>query len=927
MVKKILLGLLSLFILSCSLFNEPLDPELIHKKKDKTPPIFSIISPTSDTLFEESVTVNGKVDKEEGELSKVVWSVSDNLTELTSGTVDKKGIAKDGSFSFNFSTVGFSSDIVITVTVFDWNNNRSSQEIKLRYSGTFIPSFKVEAGNQKVDLYWNEIEGVENYTIYFTDNGGLPSEFYHTDLRTYTKAPTKKSPLTIDKLENGKVYRFLIKATDNNDTNLYSMVLDSVPQSTKTFVPTLVSEGNKVKLTWFSNADSLKYNVLRSDHEDGQYSNISGDITKNEFIDSNVYSDKTYFYRIKPVIDGSIYSNPVGIHHVEVKLSDSDVQLDYDLSGQTHDIKVVGDKAYIAAGPSGFQVFDLVSKKLIYTLPARRFANSIEIYGDYAYLLDQGLSVIQISGVSSEPLPRVISYFNEDEIGYKDIAVHNSSYALLGTSSSIRVIDIRDKSSLSFVDEYIFTGYSLTNIESDGNYGYVTLRKYESGEYSYDLRRILLSSYGIPTSGANYQVTINAEYNPQAFQNKGDYLYTGGKNNFTIFHKNKTGTDYESTLPLNGVINSVTVSGNLAYIIVDTYTLNIIDIKDVTALNPGKIILSRNLYEEYNSLTTYKNGALLGKKSGGLLKIGKSSISDIKETSFTFKNDSSIYTNGNKLYIQGEKDFTELTYINNTLSATLNHTLPFEINKGQNKSTTLYNNLYYITGSILSVLNINETSTNFSLADQRVHSILSRSGDYLFIQEGKAGAAIIDISDKTNLNKTSTIPYDGNYTGIVCKGNFFYAIDYFRNYFITFSIEDIKKPVAISSSNLTTYRQPNSICIVGNVVGVGQEYGQVEFFDISDPGKPSKIATKGSGDTSDPKNRIKVLGLGSKYVIAVNTLGNTLDIYEITGNSVKYAVKDKSIPGIGEDFTVLGNRIYFLDDNDYILKYVEIELD
>jgi len=163
-----------LVLLSCP---NPLTPIMVVHVKDVIAPVITITSPPEGGYCANIVEVTGKVTDaataagSDGIVRSLSYAVAGSVI---SGEI---GLASDGVFDFQFSTVSLGTNFTTSITAVDWNGNTSVVLLPLcRQAGNGIPSFIATSGNRQVTLTWDAVPHTASYTLYYTTNGALPSE-------------------------------------------------------------------------------------------------------------------------------------------------------------------------------------------------------------------------------------------------------------------------------------------------------------------------------------------------------------------------------------------------------------------------------------------------------------------------------------------------------------------------------------------------------------------------------------------------------------------------------------------------------------------------------------------------------------------------------------------------------------------------------
>jgi len=146
---------------------------------------------------------------------------------------------------------------------------------------------------------------------------------------------------------------------------------------------------------------------------------------------------------IKVVGGLSYVLTPYDLRVVDISQQSKPVELGLTaLKGNPVEVKIVGNRAYVASGQGGLRIIDITNPTALvetgfYDTPG--FALAVTVNGNYAYVADweSGLRIIDISN----PVPVEVSFIGIPDEGAIDVAV-DGDYAFVTAGQSLRVIDI-----------------------------------------------------------------------------------------------------------------------------------------------------------------------------------------------------------------------------------------------------------------------------------------------------------------------------------------------------------------------------------------------------------------------------------------------------------------------------------------------------
>ncbi len=371
----------------------PFDASVTARVTDATAPALEVFSPVDGEVYGEIVTVSGRARDEESEEHQpveVTYEVFGPLGTLRTGTVP--ALHGDGTFSFSFETLLIDGPISVAVTATDWNGNAARLVVSLLAPVSRLPSFSAVAGNEQIEVSWAPVPGASEYTLRYTDNGSLPSDSFGA-VQTFTSAPLIDDPHVIPNARNGRLYVFRLEATVGDDvfTSSFRAV---VPLSPLTLAPKVSGGYRKIELEWPEIPAVETFEVWRSQSRDSRYINYSGTVTGNRFVDPGVSVGEVYYYRVRPVLEGAVLSDPnSGVAH-PFPDTEQDRRSGALLPGTASRIATVGEVALVAAGAEGLHIVDISEpdQPRLRATYARPDINVVDVAarGDYAVVSDAG---------------------------------------------------------------------------------------------------------------------------------------------------------------------------------------------------------------------------------------------------------------------------------------------------------------------------------------------------------------------------------------------------------------------------------------------------------------------------------------------------------------------------------------------------------
>jgi hypothetical protein len=157
----------------------------------------------------------------------------------------------------------------------------------------------VEPGNRRVVVTWTADPTAAAYTLYYTKNGGLPSE---TNGIAIANA---QSPLSIAGLANGDDHEFVLKARYSSGETKTLGPVSAIPLSPATLAPKVVGELGQIAVSWNPIRGADTFEVWRSRSASGSFENISGPVRDTSWADTSVSEGELYYYSVKPQSSGT----------------------------------------------------------------------------------------------------------------------------------------------------------------------------------------------------------------------------------------------------------------------------------------------------------------------------------------------------------------------------------------------------------------------------------------------------------------------------------------------------------------------------------------------------------------------------------------------------------------------------------------------
>lgn len=231
----------------------------------------------------ESAQLSATISPEMADNHNVTWSSSKKSVAV----VDKNGYVtakKAGNVTITVKTVdGAKTDkCVVHVT-----ENKESKKT-----------------SQKPDLSL-ESEGLTDITVKIQNYMPFDGCIMYVNGKKYIDESGTYTSISYDEFLTNKTYKIKVKTyTENsNGKRTYSKMSDECKVTVgKTNISVNITSGKAIAIKWKEMYDADQYRIYRSGKKNGKYKLIKTvDSDKTSYTDKNVKSNKTYYYKVKPV--------------------------------------------------------------------------------------------------------------------------------------------------------------------------------------------------------------------------------------------------------------------------------------------------------------------------------------------------------------------------------------------------------------------------------------------------------------------------------------------------------------------------------------------------------------------------------------------------------------------------------------------------
>ncbi len=726
--------------------------------RDDTPPVIHIISPANGTPYASIVLVTGVAsdgpDAVPNQVTRVAYEV---LGTTIQGNAD---LSPDGAFSFQFLTSGMTGTLTVRVSAYDWNGNRADLSLLLIDAGNDIPSFAAVPDNKTVELRWEDVPLTDEYIVYFTTNGTLPSESNGTVLRNAV------SPVRLDSLRNGHRHIFRLQAVTSAGDDSWSDFTEAIPLSEMACAPTLTPGQNSIEVGWNPLPGTTQFEVLRSYALDGPYRNVSGLIVGTRYADTALAAGVTYFYKVRPALPGSVTST-YAAGRTSSMVAETGQQIGAFATGQAYGIVVQDDIAFVADLNHGLTIIDvsdptyprhLSTTEVFDPYGSKTRVESVAVDGRYAYLVC-AWAQLQVFDVADPRAPeKVGGFFCDDEWPeFYGVAVADGYLYAVGTG--LYTFDVsdptdpvvlsrgRDESS-RYIDEVVVRGSTAFLIDSSP--GAMCLRIYDVQDPAYPVR--YPNPYSLPN--VRQKLAVSEDGNT-AYVSDFD-TSTGGLHIVDVSNRSNPARIGEPWQHWDNRIHDIDVRGNVLALIYRFEGLVILDVSDPET--PRMIAYTQSLYWPMD-VRLHEGLVYVADDTKGIriftagLPVSDLEVAsypwaeaDVQPLSVSFQGDYAVVHSSGEAVVLDVSEPTSITHVSTVPSNNLAADYLTPITVGSYR--------YGKTPGWPSYIGVGELTSEGVLVHHRTTgdgtwatSHLGVSGEYLYASRGQFGVDVYDIAD------------------------------------------------------------------------------------------------------------------------------------------------------------------------------------
>lgn len=302
-------------------------------------------------------------------------------------------------------------------------------------------------------LKWKAVKGAKGYNIYVSDSADGSYQYYMT---------TKRTSNVLKKLDAGRTYYFKVTAfRDNYESPLSGNVSGRPSIGNVTKLKVVSQSGTELKVSWSTVKGAEKYVILRSDSQNGNYTQI-GETNKAYYVDGGLANSTTYFYKVYAV-RGNCSTDQAGPVNARTKDAGS-VNTDEDKKSIYKGIDVSsyqGDINWEAVASDGidFAMIRIVTGK---NASAVNYDSKFKTNYSGARAAGLNVGVYRYSYATSRTLARkeakaVIEALDGRKLDYPIVMDFEDSSILQSTSTNAR----RSEIILAFKEEIENAGYKF----------------------------------------------------------------------------------------------------------------------------------------------------------------------------------------------------------------------------------------------------------------------------------------------------------------------------------------------------------------------------------------------------------------------------------------------------------------------------------
>ncbi len=569
------------------------------------------------------------------------------------------------------------------------------------------------------------------------------------------------------------------------------------------------------------------------------------------------FTTTTYKDAVNTIADWNTADGELKLFPFELSLAGS-----YDTSGQSYDVVVAGDHAFVADGNSGLQVIDIsdpANPTFADSYNTSGSAYGVAVAGNHAFVADgdAGLQVIDISDPTNLALAG--TYDTPDYA--RCVAIAGDQVYLANGTSGLLVIDISDPTNPTLAGSYDTSGVAY-GVAVAGNYAFVA-------DFTSGFQVIDISDPTNPTLAGSYDTLGDAS----DVVISGDHAFiaagSGGLQVLDI--SDPTAPTLAGSYDAPGFAYNVAVDGNNCYLGKGTSGVEVLDVSDPTS--PTSVHSLSGL-GDVRGVCVAGEHTYLGARTSGLQVIRTSIFMPPVLTG-------SYHTPG---AASGVSVSGDIAYVGEYGGVRV-----IDISDPANPSQV---GIYNMVGNITDV---------------------AVAGDYAFVANQENGLQVLDISDPTNPTLAGSYNTSGSAFGVAVTGDHAFVADYGSGLQVI-DISDPTSPTLAGSYNTSSWAY--RVAVAGDHAFIANRESGLVVIDISDPTNPTL-----AGSYNTPNQSYDVVVDGNHAFVADRSSG--LQVIDISDPTSPTLAGSYNTPGYAWGMAVTGDHA-FVADGDSGLQVIDI---
>ncbi len=608
-------------------------------------------------------------------------------------------------------------------------------------------------------------------------------------------------------------------------------------------------------------------------------------------------------------------------------------------TGEYFDISIKGNYAYCTADLNGMDILDISSPadiRKVGNLDTPLWANDIAIEGNYVYLAEEGLRIVDISNPTT---PKSVGTYKIDEHAIINNLAVAGDYAYLAcnqgsldpntNSGGLLIVDIRDPASPTPVGK-LETHGSTINVYIQGNYAYIIMENGGLGiiDISDPTAPFTAGGFKYAVSMWGCDIAVKGDYaylvdstgmqvldvsSPSACRRVATYesnrwgfeVYVKDNLLFTTWSCGCECTDsvkiFDISTPSTPVLLGfgytpgtsvdMAVRGDHLFV-ADSYRgLQVLDISDLSNPTPAGDCDQSGMAR---GIALDKNHLYLGHGSGGLRVIDISSpgtpkkIADYRLNNAT--GTSNIVIDGQYAFAADSVNGLLILDISNPASPTLTG----NVNTGWDTRDVKVKGNYAYTADCTEGLVVVDISALSNPAVKGTYATNGRyaveldiTDNYAYVVDG--GLHIFDISNPLSVVKVGEFKKKYSFSDVVIKGNYAYVAGGNEGFYIV-DVSDPSNPREVAAYREDLYF--HAVDINGNYAYLAAEE-DVMVVDIS---SPTSLRTVAIYDGT-PGSPIKIMANGD-YIYLADSSGQMIILETVEVPSYRLTVQSSPITAV-----------------------------